>query len=285
MAKNDNLVRYTSVAHTGLRGRQMRVEQDEICVNSIRVDPRHRQLSDEAVEKLMESISKIGLQTPITVNYFEYDEDDTEHGNLANEVVLVAGLHRLEACRRLGHEKISCNVLIDYSVEEAEKWEIAENLHRAELTDLERSEHIARWIELTEKENYISFQHETKPLEKPLEGGRTEGGISKAARELGVEKTQAHRAIAKASLSHEAKVYAIENGLDNNQSALLEASKGETAEEQVAILTSRKSKARKAKRTKEQIVEDKANELGVLLSELEHDMFDEIIELLNSYRK
>lgn len=266
----------------------MRVEQDEICVNSIRVDPRHRQLSDEAVEKLMDSISKIGLQTPITVNYFEYDEDDTEHGNLANEVVLVAGLHRLEACRRLGHEKISCNVLIDYSVEDAEKWEIAENLHRAELTDLERSEHIARWIELTEKENYISGQVDPKPTVKggtEVASGRPESGISMAARELDIEKKQAQRAIQKAGLSHEAKVYAIENGLDNNQSALLEASKGETAEEQVAILTSRKSKARKAKRTKEQIVEDKANELGVLLSELEHDMFDEIIELLNSYRK
>jgi hypothetical protein len=32
---------------------------------------------------------------------------------------------------------------------DARLWEIAENLHRADLTSLERSEHIAEWIKLT----------------------------------------------------------------------------------------------------------------------------------------
>lgn len=53
----------------------------------------------------------------------------------------------------------------------AEIWEISENLHRAELTKLERDEQIARWIELVEQKRIIS-QSEKKP-----DAGRPEGGV------------------------------------------------------------------------------------------------------------
>ena len=55
---------------------------------------------------------------------------------------------------------------------------IAENLHRAELTVQERAEHVAEWVRLTEK---VSPQVGAKP-----QGGRPEGGIRRAARELPV---------------------------------------------------------------------------------------------------
>lgn len=83
---------------------------------------------------------------------------------------------------------------------DAELWEIAENLHRAGLTALERDEEVARWIELTEAKP-ISSQVATKFSAR----GRPESGINAAARELGIDKDDAHRAVKVASLSDEAK--------------------------------------------------------------------------------
>lgn len=76
--------------------------------------------------------------------------------------------------------------------------EIAENLYRAELTALERGTQVARWIELNA--DRVSVLSAPKP-----QGGRPEGGISAAARELGIESTDAKRAAKVASLSDEAK--------------------------------------------------------------------------------
>ena len=59
-------------------------------------------------------------------------------------------------------------------------------------------------------------------------GLRPEGGISKAARDLNIEETDAKRAVKVAALSNEAKETAKEKGLDNNRSALLAAACEET---------------------------------------------------------
>jgi hypothetical protein len=59
------------------------------------------------------------------------------------------GLHRLEACKRAGVQFVDCRILEDET--DARLWEIAENLHRAELTALEHDEHVAEWIRLTER--------------------------------------------------------------------------------------------------------------------------------------
>jgi len=99
------------------------------------VGDRLRALDRESVERLTESISKIGLKTPISVR-------SREQG-----WTLVSGRHRLEACIALGMDEIP--VVTETGSElEARLWEIAENLHRAELTALERAEHISLWIRL-----------------------------------------------------------------------------------------------------------------------------------------
>jgi hypothetical protein len=92
-------------------------------------------------------------------------------------------------------------------------WEIAENLHRSELTVLERSEHIAEWVRLTENKGAQVAQVSAK-------GGRgIEGGLSAATRELGIDRTEAQRSAKIDSLTAEAKAIARDAGLDNNQSA------------------------------------------------------------------
>lgn len=82
---------------------------------------------------------------------------------------------------------------------DARLWEIAENLHRAELTTLERTEHVAAWIELHEQRrtNGQPSQIETAALADGRKAGpqHQEGGVNAAARELGIERNEAHRAV------------------------------------------------------------------------------------------
>jgi ParB/RepB/Spo0J family partition protein len=73
----------------------------------------------------MESIKRIGLQTPITVRLYDP----------ADEPILISGRHRLEACKRLNMEFIDC-IEFEGSETDARLWEIAENLHRADLSAL-----------------------------------------------------------------------------------------------------------------------------------------------------
>ena len=87
------------------------------------------------MEALKVSIGEIGLRTPLTV-VSQADGDDTR-------MILVAGLHRLEALRDLGEEFVDCFVLSEGSGD-AELWEIDENLARGELTDAQRADHHSR---------------------------------------------------------------------------------------------------------------------------------------------
>jgi ParB-like chromosome segregation protein Spo0J len=105
-------------------------------------------LREESLELLMDSIREIGLQTPISVK-----RDDLPTGyDFEESYLLVAGAHRLEACRRLGKETIEAVVttLNDF---DRKIWEIDENLIRADLTVLEQSEHIAARKEIYEQKH------------------------------------------------------------------------------------------------------------------------------------
>ena len=69
---------------------------------------------------------------------------------------------------------------------DAKLWEIAENLHRAELTVQERSEHVAEWVRLAEQKQ--SAQLAPK-------GHRPRGGMNDAARELKLTRQKVRRAV------------------------------------------------------------------------------------------
>ncbi len=105
----------------------------KVPLERVIVGERLRQFRESQVDSLIESISEIGLLTPISV----HENPDGENYNL------VAGLHRLEACRKLGWPEIDA-ILVD-SLDEYERilWEIDENLMRAELSEGERAEHLA----------------------------------------------------------------------------------------------------------------------------------------------
>jgi len=98
-----------------------------------------------------------------------------------------------------------------------------ENLHRAELTPLERSEHIAEWVRLTDQESGATC------ATKPGAGRGSIGGVRAATRELGIDRTEAQRAVKIDGLTAEAEQAAIDAGLADNQSALLKAAKNTDA--------------------------------------------------------
>lgn len=204
-------------------------EIEQVLVANVIVGKRRRHVSDDAVVALAGSMREIGLQNPILVRYVE--EAVLPDGEvLANAPVLIAGETRLRAAKSLGWEKIDA---IEAKVDdiEAAMIEIAENLHRADLTALERAEQVAEWVRLAEERG----QSKLSQPETVSRGGRgKEGGVRAAARELNVGKDEAHRAVKIAALAPEAKEAAIAAGLDKNQSALLDAAKAETADAQVA---------------------------------------------------
>ena len=177
----------------------------------ITVPSGRRPLDEDAVAWLMDSIGKIELQQPITV----LDRGD-------GALQLVAGRHRLEACRRRGDEEIAC-VVNEGDEIAAQLWEISENLHRAELTALERAEQTALWIDLTKAQADIQAQ--------PGGAQPNDQGIRKTARALGISKDKASRAKKIDGICDDAKEAARNAGLDNNQSALLSVASRPRAEQ------------------------------------------------------
>jgi ParB-like chromosome segregation protein Spo0J len=85
-------------AHNQAQAEAGAVLKDEIVdIADIYVPAKRRKDLDEAnVAALAESILEEGMKVPIQVR-----KD-------GGRFVLVAGLHRLEACRALGEEKITC---------------------------------------------------------------------------------------------------------------------------------------------------------------------------------
>lgn len=98
----------------------------------IKVSKRRRRPGD--ITNLAASIRELGLLNPVT---------------LTRDLKLVAGYHRLEACRSLGWKRIPAQVL-DLAEVDAELAEIDENLMRSELTVLERAQKLLRRKELYE---------------------------------------------------------------------------------------------------------------------------------------
>ena len=66
-----------------------------------------------------------------------------DSGDTIDGFVLIAGHHRLEACRSLGLVEIEASV-VEMTELDRQLWEIDENLCRVDLTELERAEHLAR---------------------------------------------------------------------------------------------------------------------------------------------
>lgn len=140
----------------------------KLKLTDITVKERLRGVDSEKVERLKESILRIGLIHPITVS-----------GG-----VLVAGLHRLTAFKELGMEEIDCHVVDNDELLQKEI-EIDENLYRNELTVLEKGkmEAIKKRNEEEWMKRQLIIQYDTTyPVETRYELSKLES-ISVEAKE------------------------------------------------------------------------------------------------------
>ena len=182
-----------------------------IPVADIEVANGCRGLQPSGVTHVAVSIARIGMLSPIGVRMVD--------GNFR----LVYGRHRLAAVRSLGWTDIECHML-EADDRRVRMAEITENLHRAELSELERSEQVADWLKLAAEDA------DDKPVQvaqiSSSRGGRSNrGGLSEAAREIGITREAARRAQKVAALLVEARIAAEDLGLADNQSALVKAAK------------------------------------------------------------
>ena len=115
-----------------------------------------------------------------------------------------SGSFKCQDCRTEVHAWSGVFSFFDWKAYE----KTAENLHRAELTALERDTQIARWVELT-----AAKVSDTLSETSPNKGGRP-GNAAATARDIGVNERDVQRAVA--SLAPEAKQAARDAGLDDN---------------------------------------------------------------------
>lgn len=185
----------------------MKIER--VYVEDVTVGAGRRPVDNAAVQRLSESMRQLGLLQPISV-----------YSPSSDTVVLVAGRHRLEAAKLLEWEEIEA-VFVEGDDIDRQMQEIAENLHRADLTVQERSDQVARWTELVSAK-----LAETKREGRP-------GAKAATSREFGMSESDVRRMTKIASITSEAKEAAKAAGIDDNQSKLLEVAK-EPPERQAA---------------------------------------------------
>src|ERR1041384_4351648 len=102
----------------------------------IRADARA--INETTVSALADSIAEVGVINPIRVRA------------KGDRWEVVAGAHRLSACKSLGLTEASCLLVEDDDLH-AELAMIDENLCRAELSSCDRARHTARRKEIYEK--------------------------------------------------------------------------------------------------------------------------------------
>ncbi|MEI8397320.1 MAG: ParB N-terminal domain-containing protein [Rhodospirillaceae bacterium] len=113
---------------------------------------RLRPCSEEQVQSLMESITEVGLINPISV-FAERAKDGILFNNGYH---LVAGLNRLEACKRLGWKTIPA-VMLALDELHRQLVEVDENLCGSKLTPAERALFTRR-----RKDIYLALHPETR---------------------------------------------------------------------------------------------------------------------------
>ena len=192
----------------------------KIEINKIIVIDRKRACDDAEAKKLAESIRQIGLMHPITLD---------------KDLNLIAGLHRLEACKQLGWSEIPA-IILDADSLTAELAEIDENLIRKSLTALENAEQLKR-----RKEIYEALHPESKPeniKSKNLPkrnlfvSGKVKTFTQDAAEKTGKSQRSIQQDIQIASnISGEVKQEIKGTEIENKKSALLEIAKQPTGKQ------------------------------------------------------
>ena len=138
-----------------------------IKISDIQVQHRLWSIDESTVDNLIESIKVIGLKTPISIRKDEY-----------GQYILIAGGHRLEACKKIGFTDIPC-IVEDVTEDFATIHEIDENIMRRTITGPERSYQLAKRKEAYDRafnmelSTKTSFERYFKDVDAIVNKGRT----------------------------------------------------------------------------------------------------------------
>lgn len=143
-------------------------------IDSIIIPSRRRAANADKVAGIAASIKEIGIINPVT---------------LSGDGHLLAGLHRVEACKLLGWQEIPAQLVEGLNALQTELVEIDENLIRNELSSLQQGEWLNRRDEVLKElgmrkaphgngANQFSKGEESSPLLKTTAAIAAEMGIS-----------------------------------------------------------------------------------------------------------
>ena len=186
--------------------------QKLVNINKIIVKNRKRELQD--ISDLKKSILDLGLLNPITIN---------------NDMTLIAGYHRLQACKELNFSEIPA-IIIDADEIKAELMEIDENIIRKNLTALEQAEQLQRRKELFEKlhpqcnSEYVKMQN--LPKRNNFASVKVKSFTKDTAQKIGKSQRSIQQDIQIANnISDEIKKEIKGTELENKKTALLKIAK------------------------------------------------------------
>lgn len=208
-----------------------------IAIDRVSIQPNRRPLNDRKVAELMQSIKANGLLNPITID---------------QNFNLIAGLHRLTACKLLGLEQIEYRIMTYEDVDHARLAEIDENLIRNELEVLERSE---LWLERDQILERIGLRAQSGENQYTKKGGESISPPGKTtvqlAQEAGYNKRtyQLGKQIAK-NIDPEVKEVIKKTPVAKSHSTLLKIARAGSKEREQAEQA--EQKAQEAKRQQKQ---------------------------------
>ena len=191
----------------------------KIELNKLSASAQPRPLLTSEVDKLAASIKEVGLIQPISVSACIAISGIADNG-----WQIVAGHHRVAACRALGWTEIDALVIEDAGHLQTELIEIDENLCRAELTASQRTGFTKRRKQIWEALHPVERQVEqvVPPIPEVDALGRakspqqTQGFAASTAESTGMTKQAINRHIARAdALGDEALTKVANTSLDS----------------------------------------------------------------------
>lgn len=188
----------------------------KLHLERIEIPRGRRPLDQKAVTTIASSVKEIGLKTPISVRKIKRKSSD---GDWEYPWILVAGRHRLAAAKKLGMKQIE---VIDVGGDDidASMWEIAENLHRAELSAQERADLTGTWVKKLDQRLELQAPVGSTPKASKrgrIGEGRRVSAITTAAKSLGVTHEAVRQRVQIAKITPAARAAADAAGLTSHK--------------------------------------------------------------------
>ncbi len=196
-------------------------------------------MNEQRVHLIAASMKQLGQLYPVTLRL------------VGKKAIIVAGWHRIAAAKELGWTSVLAQYMTVGNAADVRRWQIMENLARAELTVLERAEQVDELRRLTKPKSDEEGQLAPRGGRQP-----NEKGINRLAKRLGLDKKDIRRCKKIAGLAPNVRREVVRTGLDDDRDKSLAIAGHleplravrEIAERKKAARANRRSEAEKRRR-------------------------------------